>query len=174
MTNTAIVCGDYPVAAIPEGNFPNEVFEYYFGKADGMHKVDLSATGQSKPGWFTKVGGQIYFTAYNDYQGANEEPANLYRVDDCELTVGISEAEKGIALKVYPNPANNLIHVELGEATATDKLRLREMNGRVVEVPVVKTGTGYTLNTSEISSGIYIVSIENEANVISKRISIAR
>lgn len=174
LPNTAIVCGDYPVAGIATGSFPNQEEEYYFGKSDGLHMVNLSAAGKSKPGWFTKFEGSIYFTAYPNYQGDNEERTDLYRVDACELAVGINETQKEFSLRVYPNPANNSVQVELSDATATDKITLREMNGRIVEVPTVKTAWGYTLNTSEISSGIYIISIETEGNVFSRRLVISR
>lgn len=174
LAHTAVMCGDYPVGSVPTGSFPNEVNEYSFGNATGMHQVDISPVGQSKPQWFLKYEGDIYFTAYNNFVDMDTQKTILYRVDECELTVGINDVSNEASINIYPNPANDVVDVEVTELSADSKLYLRDMSGRNVEAPSFKTAKGYTVNTSEISSGIYVISIESKQQVYTKRLVISR
>lgn len=174
LAHTAIICGDYPVGSVPTGSFPNQVYEYSFGNATGMHPVDISQVGQSKPQWFLKYNDAIYFTAYNNFVDMDTQKTILYRVDDCELTVGVADVENSATVSVYPNPANDVVAVEMSDFSGDSKLYLRDMSGRNTEAPCFKTTKGYTVNTAEISTGMYFISIEDKHNVYTRRLVISR
>lgn len=169
LAHTAIVCADYPVAGIPVGNFPNEEKEYYFGDADGMHKVDISAVGNSVPQWFLKHNGAIYFTAYQNFVDMDTQKTNLYRVDACELAVGINDALSNIEISVYPNPSSGIINVKTLHAEINN-ITLLDVNGRACHIDVTMAGAVHTLNTAHLARGVYVLRIETEQGIGTKRV----
>ncbi|MBS1613466.1 MAG: T9SS type A sorting domain-containing protein [Bacteroidetes bacterium] len=169
LAHTAIVCADYPIAGIAIGNFPNEEKEYYFGDADGMHKVDISPVGNSVPQWFLKHDGAIYFTAYQNYVNMDTQKTNLYRVDACELAVGIEDAKAEIDISVFPNPSNGLFYVQHA-ANEDLNIEMYEPTGKLCNVQITKNGSAYVLNATGLAKGVYLVKATSSKGVTVKRV----
>lgn len=78
-----------------------------------------------------------------------------------ESLVGImEERSNAIALSVYPNPASDLVNVNLGErATTKGQLEITDLSGRVVLKSDVLPGYAiYQLQVSSLPQGMYMIS----------------
>jgi len=62
-------------------------------------------------------------------------------------------------LRVYPNPARNLVYINLGSTTEEEAvLRLLDINGRVVRNEKMPAGHQiYQLNIQDLIQGMYIL-----------------
>ena len=92
-----------------------------------------------------------------------------------EYAVGIGDGTVGIAsdecaqinFAIYPNPASNYLTVEYVQPSETKSLRcsIMDMNGRQV-MPQMSLSNYNNLNISNLKSGIYLLSVESDGQVI--------
>jgi hypothetical protein len=103
--------------------------------------------------------------------------AKTYYWDDIRFgsLVGVEflkAAEGGI--KAYPNPANDLFTVEFAEMpTAPVVLTLFDANGKLLRTHNI-TDNFSSLNVSDLSQGLYFLSIRNDKAIYHERLLIAR
>ena len=78
------------------------------------------------------------------------------------------EVSKNSEAKIYPNPAENTIQVELGSAFGKDiNLRLVDLQGRIVLTRLI-TQAENQVNVENLPQGIYIYTIQKDINILSK------
>jgi hypothetical protein len=77
-----------------------------------------------------------------------------------------------VDVKVYPNPAKSVLYIE-GIDSEKIVCNLFDVNGNVVKDVVLTKGI-HTLNLSEISEGVYNLSISSNNRVVNRRIVILR
>lgn len=58
---------------------------------------------------------------------------------------------------LYPNPVNNVLNISIKNELSITKLTITDINGRIV---ISESSVINSLNVSDLSSGIYLVSIE--------------
>jgi Leucine-rich repeat (LRR) protein len=94
-------------------------------------------------------------------------------VNGCTVT-GINELKViSDELKVYPNPASEMINVEGLMVNENSSITITDMLGKTVKQ--VPFNTQYlTLNISELSEGVYNLSITSKEGVTNKRLVIER
>ena len=88
-----------------------------------------------------------------------------------QMYVGLGELNEN-DISLYPNPASNRVNV-----TSTHKMtRVTVTNyvGQVVYVEDVNDATRVELNTNSYQAGVYLVKIETESGVVTKRVIIRR
>lgn len=106
---------------------------------------------------------------------------NQLYLDNINLTangVGIWETNNAAALSVYPNPANTQLNVEI-TTTGNDKIQLAvyDLAGQVVQSTTQPSAPGKNttqLDISTLAEGVYILRVEENGNVMTKRIAIIR
>lgn len=130
--------------------------------------------------------------SYDRYTGGNHPPFNgnstimannkdslaafLYRILDCNpnnlqlptqktcnTSVGLAEVtNKTIEAKIYPNPFNNLITVELNNNYALNNTRISIINS-IGEVLTDQAATSYinTISLNNLAQGVYFVKISS-------------
>ncbi len=77
----------------------------------------------------------------------------------------IKEDNRG-ELKVYPNPANTLLTVEIPQTVMVMNVRIVDIAGRVVEQHQLMNQDKFTWNTTHIENGTYFINITDETNTI--------
>lgn len=72
------------------------------------------------------------------------------------------------AFRIYPNPVNELLNIELPLFESGDiNITLTDMLGRVVQNQVIAQGSTFTsLNTGSLQNGVYVVNIRHEATIL--------
>ena len=82
--------------------------------------------------------------------------------------LGVKENSNSNAVKVYPNPASNLLTVELSE---NGTVELFDLDGRQVLVNTfVNANQKQELNIQHIANGVYTLKIVNDNGVTMKKI----
>jgi hypothetical protein len=83
----------------------------------------------------------------------------------------VTVAPVGVAnFRLYPNPAQGQLFVEMDEAEAeTTTLRITDAQGKVYPVEVLPSTTGaYQMDIQHLSAGIYVVEKVSQGAVIGK------
>ncbi len=83
-----------------------------------------------------------------------------------------------INLIAYPNPANNFLNIKLqGTLNGNAELRMVNAQGQILETQIIlaeESDNTIELNTSELPTGMYIISVQDEGSINSTRIMIQR
>lgn len=78
-----------------------------------------------------------------------------------DFAVGIAESAPQLSLKLYPNPARDLVTVEVAGAERIERVRVLDVMGRVVRVLAeAELGSVVPLDVSNLSAGYYFVEVE--------------
>jgi len=115
---------------------------------------------------------QIGLTFYNEN---NEEDSAFVIVDITitgSTTTGIGQL--GMVQQVYPNPANDVIYVQLNGITENevDAIRLYDAMGRLKHIDLLSRGKQIKLNTGSLLPGVYFVAIHSGKRRSVKKIMI--
>ncbi len=87
-------------------------------------------------------------------------------------SVGINKVEDNLGLRVFPNPANEVINISLNkEVSAT--LTLLDVSGKVVRTQVLN-GISTSINTASLNSGVYFVTINDGTSVSTQKVVIKK
>jgi hypothetical protein len=89
------------------------------------------------------------------------------------FSVGISELADENAISIYPNPAKDMIFIELGEKDKADRFVLIDMTGKIVyeEAP---NSNKFEVDVKFLADGLYFASIYQGDNIITKKVVINR
>ena len=120
------------------------------------------------------AGAQTITYTYSDANSCSQSATQTIYVDACTAT-GISAPEQVSGIKVYPNPANSIVTVELG-MSSSGNVAIRIMNalGQAVlsESKMLSTGNSkLELSLEQLDSGIYFVEISTASAVSIQRIT---
>jgi hypothetical protein len=76
-------------------------------------------------------------------------------------------------LKVYPNPAKDLLNIEIGP-TYTGQLRVSNLNGQIIYQRNLSESieTNYTVNTTAWSKGLYLIEWNTEGTIYRQKVVI--
>ncbi|MFT4661410.1 MAG: hypothetical protein ACI8XB_001687 [Patiriisocius sp.] len=86
---------------------------------------------------------------------------------DHDGIVGIEEVENVPSFTMIPNPANEIVALDFANLTGDVQLKVFNVLGEVlIERSNVQTGQNFRLETSELQSGIYMVSVLQDNNIV--------
>lgn len=108
------------------------------------------AVGLALTNWPLGIAGQ-----WNDIDESNQ----LYFVIEIQNGMALQEQFKSSNLKLYPNPANNYLQLEI-PAIKTANMIIFDAQGK--KMMVEKWETGKSIDISELPSGSYFIHIEGE------------
>jgi hypothetical protein len=187
------------VLTIPDGNAASITFWCAIGNpGDSLSSehavvyIDdevLWTLDASMTNYYTYTQKTIDLSAYADGQthtfgvaGYSEEGASIIfdafnLVVDGQNQVGINEfLNREQTISYYPNPANDKFNVRfnngiIGSANVT----ITDITGKIVEAATLNNiyFTTYELNTARYENGIYMVTIENDGQVYTKRFAVS-
>ena len=154
-------------SALADGNPPVGNNARFWPKANHWNRntLDISA--------FDGKDVIVKFTATSDF--GNMMYLDNILVNDQEISqVGIEEVALA-SVKFYPNPASDILNVELNLEAATDvSVNLINELGQVVLTSNTVTMDKVELNVSELANGVYTVKVLVDNKVVVKRISIVK
>lgn len=108
-------------------------------------------------------------TTTNNFSKLANQPYNITFTRDQMNSVSVTVGGK---LSVYPNPAANNVFVEAPEAIKA--VSITSIDGKVQTVQTVNGALKTTVNTSSLSNGIYIVSVETANTTYTHRLVIQK
>ena len=79
-------------------------------------------------------------------------------------------------IKVYPNPASELLQIELPVQFSRSETQLELINlvGKTVASKTIKPGTKTSLQVSQLATGLYVLKVRNNGMVQTQKIQIVR
>ena len=87
-------------------------------------------------------------------------------------SVGVNEVQDNLGLRVFPNPANEVINISLNkEVSAT--ITLLDVSGKVVRTQTLN-GISTSINTASLNSGVYFVTINDGTSVSTQKVVIKK
>lgn len=85
------------------------------------------------------------------------------------------ENHEELYFEIYPNPANDKLNVVIPNALRDGQLRITDMNGRVIMMRnISEIGLEGQIGTSELATGVYMVTLSNASEIITKKLIINR
>ena len=75
------------------------------------------------------------------------------------------------SIKVYPNPTESNVWIDLGKTKSVENLNLSifDMNGRLLKNNNISfNNSPISINVNELKSGIYIIQLKDNTNIIYK------
>lgn len=105
-----------------------------------------------------------------------QEPAQDEKITGAEM----KNMEQGKIttdqLKIYPTPANDVVHVQLQDefVNAKSVVSILSMDGRVLESRTSSGSRSVQLNVSKLPPGVYVVRVVTNAQITNRVITIAR
>ncbi|WP_082994854.1 M12 family metallo-peptidase [Aquimarina megaterium] len=81
----------------------------------------------------------------------------------------------GLQLKAFPNPAKDLLNLEISNAKSSSQISIKDINGRTLEILDLKTPPGgnvvrKTVDISKLSTGIYFVQVTTDSKTLTQKI----
>ena len=169
------------ISATNKGTTNNITFATADEKDLTVFQIERSATGTegwSNIGELKAKGASIY-----TFVDANPLTVSYYRVRGVELSgksivskiVSVNTGKAKLAvLNVYPSPTKNNVTIDFDAvANSNVTVSIKDITGRLVLTKNVKGTEGshnLTLDVSNLSNGVYIVSINDNVSSIVKRI----
>ncbi len=108
----------------------------------------------------------VSLAAYNEF---GKKQIIIQKIKHYIATHNDAQATTLNKVSIYPNPAQNILHVE-GLSSQNAKLTVVDFNGNVIvsrELSVVSNG--YDLNVSSLHAGNYLLKIETNGEVVTKQ-----
>jgi len=76
------------------------------------------------------------------------------------------------AIKVYPNPASDVINIEINDDININKITLTNMLGELIKEITHPVESKLLINTGDYSNGVYFLKIETKEGLVVKKLSI--
>lgn len=143
-----------------------------FGEAQGkMNGVLMDVHGAGAQRSDPKSGNRADYPQFFGPQGDVRYVFNYVRcVRDISPATFIKDHIKDLAVQTYPNPINNWCKIQLDRSYSTVSVVLTNLLGEYL-ISVKKTNTNeLTLNTENLTSGLYFLLIDADGKQVSKKV----
>lgn len=151
------ITGGYFYTGSMYSNFANKYFysDYCDNKIRTLNASNVVATTASFTGNFTAFGedaaGELYVAGISN--------GVVYKIIDSSL--GLNEFEKN-GFSMYPNPAKTEVFIKNNSGTILSKVNVFDLTGKLVLTKAVANNeTTPSVNITALSSGLYLISVED-------------
>ena len=150
------ITGGYFYTGSMYPNFFNKYFysDYCDNKIRTLDGSNVVATTASFTGGFAAFGedaaGELYVAGISN--------GIIYKIIDSSL--GLNDFNKN-GLSFYPNPAKTEIFIKNSTETTLSKVNVFELTGKLVLTKAVENTDIPSVNISTLSSGLYLISVED-------------
>jgi len=116
----------------------------------------------------------VWTLRVNDPWNGDGGTINSFSIQFCRLTPSLSINENTLQnVTIYPNPAKEDFIVYIPENNLETKISVIDLQGRQIQ-SVQSNSISTTITTSSLQDGLYLVTIENENGVTTKKITIKK
>jgi hypothetical protein len=146
--------GSWTTYTIPVGQFYTGSFDRLFFTNDD----DANSSGNS---YFTNI--KIYEGSCSSSREMPQEVTTILLSDEGEDLLVPSQ------VYIYPNPANNILNIDLNMGTDTRSARIIDATGRTLWAGQLKKGTS-SIEVSQLNTGLYHFTVVNtDGTTITKK-----
>lgn len=149
---------------------------------DGLHTV-LEKTGKIglkvglhaiKVVYFDKIGSQSLIVNYDGPTFAKKKIPNnvLYTTSSPSAREGEENLEV-VDVTIFPNPASAVINIVTTEAFANGSVKLLDINGRLLKTTKLIETEG-EIEVEDVQAGLYLVSVQKDNQIVTKRVMIQK
>jgi hypothetical protein len=115
---------------------------------------------------------QIY-NLPNNGQGTVEAAVDDFRIFDLNPASGIAETVSEDRLVVYPNPADESLHITLPEGSGEGTISLYDVTGRMVaNVAIQPDLLRYEVSTRLLPVGQYLLTVQTDRQIWGKKVQV--
>lgn len=82
--------------------------------------------------------------------------------------VGVSDFEVG-AIRIYPNPATEEIHIDLTNSKLIDALEIYSLTGQLVDTASLTPSSVQRISTENLQSGTYLLKFKRKGSIVATR-----
>lgn len=108
-----------------------------------------------------------------EFKSDNYLQADGFEISWATNIVSSIETTENKEVKLYPNPASTQAMVALSENPTNARISILDITGKQIFSDIIPAGElNYQLNTHHLSSGIYIIKIEDNKSIITKKLTI--
>ncbi|RYD57933.1 MAG: T9SS type A sorting domain-containing protein [Sphingobacteriales bacterium] len=162
------------------GTFANLGSNYHTKLQSGItlveHHHTLDKTGSefvAEFDWTAPVTGTGNVTFHGALNAVNKDNSTGGDVSSPSFNMTLAEGPVSVAsvsakqaIKAYPNPAVNVLHIKLGDEMGNCKYSIRDLNGKkLMETNAVVAYGELQIPVAELAKGIYYISIANGTEV---------
>jgi len=94
-------------------------------------------------------------------------------MSDVQVSTGIADINTLGSIKLFPNPATDILNLTWDDAAGNVAYNIYSANGQQVKRGTISRPMG-SVDISELTPGMYTVLLESETEVLQTRISIIR
>ena len=98
--------------------------------------------------------GEIKDYAFN---GVNDQVEDFTIPAECEASLGVQEYQKVNNVKLYPNPAKDMVILQSAESVGKTNIKIYNFAGQLVLETFEDLKNGANINISKLANGIYII-----------------
>ena len=143
-------------------SFPNLVGKYLFsdyclGKIGITTSTGTTTFSSTFPGNFASFGedvtGELYISDITS--------GTIYKIVDTSLN---QESFEKNLFTIYPNPAKNMLFIDKSQSNYPTKVEIYDINGKLVLQQETEKIIQNNIDISQLSKGLYYVTIQNDSN----------
>lgn len=156
-----------------DGSSSNELFPVHQYEGDGPFTLCLNVYFEGENGSICEATFCVILTVEMLEALGVGSDGFILDVTDISGTLGVNNQLSDAELIIYPNPSNDVVNIKITtlEATKFD-LSIIDITGKVLyqESIIMNSGLGMTsLDVSQFSAGMYVVSVNSSYGLINKR-----
>ncbi|MDX1652367.1 MAG: T9SS type A sorting domain-containing protein [Brumimicrobium sp.] len=139
------------------------------GKLEGSTWTEVYTSANS-PINFDRFYGFEFDTLGNIWVASDK---NLHTIENINSPAWLSTKEfvmDAPRLSIYPNPASDVVHVQLPQSVTRAVLSIRDMNGKVVQEQTLDSSEMIQFDLSRLERGIYILNVVSDENQWQERL----
>jgi hypothetical protein len=124
-----------------------------------------------------KGGGTVYFKVAPYFEGQTGTYLLETAIDRVLSTTGISnQSNAENEIKIYPNPVNDIMHIDaIGFQGNINQVSVTDMAGKELIVERGNSSSGaVAISVNNLPSGLYMVQIQTDKGILTRKITIVR
>ena len=110
---------------------------------------------------FTATTNGSYAVIVTDANCPESEMSSCYEIS----SVGVNTIEEAFDLNIYPNPASDIINIDLGAYYKEFSIQIYSLTGRLEAQANFKNLSAFTFHISDLNTGMYILKINANGKV---------
>ena len=91
-------------------------------------------------------------------------------VESLLLNVDAIDNTLSESIKLYPNPATDVIHLSVANRLNLTKIEIIDINGRTIKSISIENITQKEVNISDLNKGLYLINIHSNDGMVTKKI----